>query len=155
HESEAQRCIAMRAHVLWSDTVAEGHGMANIRLVIGLSIVVSAASCGKDVEPQAPSPPLSPPKREPPPRPPAPRAAVVADTCSGTWPSYWQDPAPAFAAMWTGQKISDAPPPGWSGPVFRLSDRFPRTPQDDRGAQPWRDPKFDALFAPGTSTSQR
>lgn len=130
--------------------------MASIRLVIGLSIVASA-SCGKDVEPQAPSPPLAPENRAPPPppQPPAPRAAVVADTCSATWPSYWQDPAPAFAAMWTGQKISDAPAPGWSGPVFRLSDRFPRTPQDDRGAQPWRDPKFDALFVPGTSMSQR
>lgn len=92
------------------------------------------------------------------PAPPAaggPRASVAQNPCSGTFPSYWQDPAPKFALMWEGQTISNQPPSGWAGPVFRLSDRYPRTPVDDGGAQAWRDRKYDALFNPATSQEQK
>ena len=71
-------------------------------------------------------------------------------TCTGTFPSYWQDPAPDFAAMWADQVVSDAPPSGWTGPVFRLSDDYPRQPVDEGAAQPWRDARFDPMFASGT-----
>lgn len=84
-----------------------------------------------------------------------PRAPVVANTCGKIYPSYWQDPAPEFAAMWAGQQVSNAPPQGWSGPVFQLSDRFPSTPQDDSGAQPWRDSRYDKLFDPSTPTAEK
>lgn len=83
------------------------------------------------------------------------RAPVVRDTCSGTFPSYWQDPAPRFADMWQDQTISNQPPPGWSGPVFRLSDRFPTSAVDDSGAQAWRDKKYDALFAANTPQDRK
>jgi hypothetical protein len=82
-----------------------------------------------------------------------PRAALVANPCTGTFPSYWQDPAPKFAEMWAGQTISNQPPANWKGPVFRLSDRFPAQPVDDGGAQPWRDARYDAMFSPSTSQS--
>lgn len=76
-----------------------------------------------------------------------PRAPVVADTCTNTYPAYWQDPDPKYAAMWRGQEISDQPPEGWSGQVFALSDEYPTEPVDDSGAQGWRDAKYDALFS--------
>lgn len=77
------------------------------------------------------------------------------NTCTGTWPSYWQDPEPRFKAQWEGQSISNQPPKGWSGPVFRLSDAFPKRPVDHAAAQPWRDSKFDVLFTKGTSTGDK
>lgn len=83
------------------------------------------------------------------------RATVVRDSCSGTFPSYWQDPAPRFADMWDGQTVSNRPPQGWKAPVFRLSDRYPAAPVDDGGAQPWRDRKYDAMFAANTSLDVR
>jgi hypothetical protein len=73
------------------------------------------------------------------------------NTCTGTYPGYWQDVDPKFAAMWKGQTISNAPTTAYTGPVFKLSDDFPRQPVDDRPNQPWRDKKFDALFDPATS----
>jgi hypothetical protein len=83
------------------------------------------------------------------------RAPVVSGTCSGTFPSYWQDPAPGFASMWTGQTISNQPPSDWKGPVFRLSDRFPTAPVGDGGAQAWRDTKYEAMFSPATPVDSR
>ncbi len=74
--------------------------------------------------------------------------SAASGTCTGVFPSYWQDPA--FPDMWTGQAISNAPPARWDGPVFRLSDAYPREPVDDGAAQGWRDARFDALFDPAT-----
>ena len=82
-------------------------------------------------------------------------SVAVVDTCSGTYPSYWQDPAAKFAPQWAGQEISNVPPQNWQGPVFRLSDAYPRQPVDDRAAQPWRDSRFDALFAASTSQAKK
>jgi hypothetical protein len=76
-------------------------------------------------------------------------------TCTGTFPSYWQDPDPRFADMWRGQTVSNAPPEGWSGPVFRLSDAYPAEPVDDAASQPWRDARFDALFVPSTEPAAK
>ncbi|MBT0570150.1 hypothetical protein KIK84_07425 [Curvibacter sp. CHRR-16] len=73
-----------------------------------------------------------------------------ANTCTGTYPSYWQDIAPKFADMWKGQTISNAPTGAYSGPIFKLSDDYPRQPVDDKAHQPWRSSKFDALFDPAT-----
>lgn len=79
-----------------------------------------------------------------------PTVAPVVDsgTCTGTYPSYWQDPK--FPEMYEGQLVSDQPPAGYQGPVFRLSDDFPREPVDEADSQPWRDARFDALFDPAT-----
>jgi hypothetical protein len=57
--------------------------------------------------------------------------------------------------MWQGQTVSNAPPEGWTGPRFRLSDAFPRAPVDDAASQPWRDRRFDALFEPSTGEADR
>jgi hypothetical protein len=84
-----------------------------------------------------------------------PRAAVVRDACSGAFPSYWQDPDPRFADMWKGQAISNQPPKDWSGPVFRLSDRFPTSAAVDSGAQGWGDKKYDVLFAADTAQDRK
>ncbi|GHA13585.1 hypothetical protein GCM10008090_24150 [Arenicella chitinivorans] len=79
-----------------------------------------------------------------------PVAQPVADTgtCTGTYPSYWQDPK--FPEMYEGQLVSDQPPSGYQGPVFRLSDDFPRELVDESASQPWRAERFDALFDPAT-----
>ena len=70
-------------------------------------------------------------------------------TCTGIFPSYWQDPAEKFLPMWEGQIVSNAPPKGWKGPVFRLSDAYPIAPDHD-DEQPWRASRFDPLFLPST-----
>lgn len=69
-------------------------------------------------------------------------------TCSGVYPSYWQDPK--FPDMYAGQTISDQPSDDYDGPVFQLSDDFPTQLVDERPDQPWRDAKFDAMFDPST-----
>jgi hypothetical protein len=114
------------------------------RLLLGAAVLVAHVSCSGS-------------SRTPPSNtgPSGPRAPVVADTCGQIYPSYWQDPAPAFAAMWAGQYISNAPPQNWSGPVFKLSDRFPSTSQDDSGAQSWRNSRYDKLFDPATPTAEK
>lgn len=76
-------------------------------------------------------------------------------TCAGVFPSYWQDPDTTFRPMWRGQTISNTPPEGWSGPVFRLSDAYPTERQDDAAAQPWRNARFDALFDPATDPATK
>lgn len=77
------------------------------------------------------------------------------DTCTGTYPSYWQDINPKFADMWKGQDLSDAPTGAYSGPIFKLADDFPRHPVDDKANEPWRAAKFDALFDPATSQDKK
>lgn len=76
---------------------------------------------------------------------------VPVDTCTGTYPSYWQDIAPKFAEMWKGQVISNAPSGAYVGQVFKLADAYPQQPVDDKANQPWRTAKFDAMFNPATS----
>lgn len=78
-----------------------------------------------------------------------------ADTCTGTYPAYWQDIDPKFAEMWQDQVITNAPTAAYSGPVFRLSDGYPRQPVDDKANQPWRAAKFDAMFLPATSRDKK
>ncbi len=82
-------------------------------------------------------------------------AASPPDTCTGTYPSYWQDITPKFAEMWKGQAISNAPTGAYTGPVFKLSDDYPRKPVDDKANQPWRAAKFDALFDPATPQDKK
>ncbi len=73
------------------------------------------------------------------------------NTCTGTYPAYWQDINPKFAEMWKGQSISNAPSGAYTGPVFKLADDYPNAPVDDIANQPWRAAKFDALFDEHTS----
>ena len=80
-------------------------------------------------------------------------AAKEIDVCSGTYPSYWQDPK--FPAQWEGQTITDAPDGAWKRPVFRLMDQYPTQRVDDAKNQPWRHKKFDALFKPQTSAEHK
>jgi hypothetical protein len=84
-----------------------------------------------------------------------PPSSTPADTCTGAYPSYWQDIAPKFSDMWAGQLISNAPTQSWTDLVFKLSDAYPQQPVDDSKAQPWRAKKFDALFAEGTPEPQK
>ena len=80
---------------------------------------------------------------------------VMENTCSGTWPGYWQDVDPKFQEMWAGQTITNAPTAAWTGPVFKLSDKYPTKPVDDAAHQKWRDKKFDALFDMNTSQKKK
>lgn len=77
------------------------------------------------------------------------------DTCTGTYPSYWQDVNPKFAEMWKGQDLSNAPTGAYSGPIFKLSDDYPRQPVDDKANQLWRAAKFDAMFDPAISQEKK
>lgn len=79
-------------------------------------------------------------------------ATAVADRCDGPYPAYWQDPAFTDTGMWAGQRISNQPPAGYDGPVFRLSQRFPDSLPDDRGDWQWL--RYDP-FRPGQSREQR
>ncbi|MBN1208437.1 MAG: hypothetical protein JXB05_26490 [Myxococcaceae bacterium] len=54
-----------------------------------------------------------------------PPATGGAGTCDGPYPNYWQDPKFTSVGMWQGQEISNQPPSGWTGPVFRLSQQYP------------------------------
>lgn len=83
------------------------------------------------------------------------KAYTPVDTCTGTYPSYWQDINPKFAEMWKGQDLSNAPTGAYSGPIFKLSDDYPRQPVDDKANQPWRAPRFDAMFDPATSQDKK
>ena len=76
------------------------------------------------------------------------------NTCTQTYPSYWQDPNPKFTKMWEGQTISNVPTSLWDEGVFALSDKYPRElVVEPKKNQPWYNAKFDALF--DESTSQR
>ncbi|WP_022943925.1 hypothetical protein [Pseudoalteromonas ruthenica] len=76
-----------------------------------------------------------------------------ANTCSGQYPSYWQDPD--FPDMWPGQAISNVPTLVYDGPTFALSDAYPKQAVDDSQAQKWRDKKFDALFDESTDAKTK
>ena len=79
----------------------------------------------------------------------------MENTCTGTWPSYWQDVDVKFREMWAGQTITNAPTSAWKQPVFRLSDKYPAEPVDDKESQKWRDKKFDPLFQANTSQADK
>lgn len=87
--------------------------------------------------------------------PPARAATPTESTCGDVYPSYWQDPDPRFSAMWAGQQVSNAPPAGWTGPVFRLSDGYPAATVDDAASQPWRDARFAPMFDPATDQATK
>ncbi|REK06403.1 MAG: hypothetical protein DWQ36_13480 [Acidobacteria bacterium] len=86
---------------------------------------------------------------------PAAGTAVDPNTCRSIYPSYWQDPNPKFAEQWVGQQVSNVPPEGYTGPVFRLSDGYPTSLPDERADQPWRDARFDAMFDPSTDQATK
>lgn len=72
-----------------------------------------------------------------------------ANTCSGVYPSYWQDPDPKFAEQWAHQEITNQPPKDWGGRVFKISDNYQLAASamdGDVDSQLWRDDKFDAMF---------
>lgn len=79
--------------------------------------------------------------------------AASNGTCTGTYPSYWQDPK--FPEMYEGQKISDQPGDGYKGPIFQLSDAYPTELVDERAEQPWRDTKFDPMFEATTDQANK
>jgi len=93
-----------------------------------------------------------------PPTAPAAPPAHNDSTCTGTWPSYWQDPTFDKTTMWEDQQVSDTPKsqhwdksnPQYTNPAFRISDAFSTGRPDDPKTQKWRDKKFDALFKPDT-----
>src|SRR5260221_10905638 len=90
-------------------------------------------------------------------------AAAAAGTCTGVWPSYWQDPAFAQVGMWRAQKVSNTPVsqnwtpenPGYTNPAFRLSDADSSGKADDPRPPKWRDKKFEAMFRPGISQAEK
>ncbi|MBN1207590.1 MAG: hypothetical protein JXB05_22165 [Myxococcaceae bacterium] len=58
-------------------------------------------------------------------------------TCSGPYPSYWQDPKFTSTGMWMGQTISNQPPADWKGPIFQLSQQYPSTLPSGE-PEPWK-----------------
>jgi hypothetical protein len=123
-------------------------------------ILALLLACGD--EDKTPKEPVK-PEAVKPAAPALPSSVPVGNTCSGTYPSYWQDPAFAAQGMWEGQKVSNTPEsagwtpdkPYYTNPVFQLSDKLPAAPVDDRGSQPWRDEKYGAIFAAGTAAATR
>ncbi|MGB0515241.1 MAG: hypothetical protein ACPGJE_10420, partial [Wenzhouxiangellaceae bacterium] len=124
-----------------------------------LSLTLGLVACGERSEPESAdsvdsasthemtsTAPATPPAT-------ADREAAAQGTCTGTYPSYWQDPA--FPEMYESQLVSNQPEAGYQGPVFRLSDAYPEVPVDERADQPWRDDQFDALFDPETDPETR
>ena len=113
--------------------------------MLALAAMPPLSSCGVSAadEPQARSPGAATAKR-----------VAIASPCSGTWPSYWQDPAFQQSGMWKGQTISDTPAaqnwtprnPAYTNPAFRIADRFSAGRPDDPRAMTWRDRRFAALF---------
>ncbi|HYI00886.1 hypothetical protein [Hyalangium sp.] len=58
-------------------------------------------------------------------------------TCSGPYPSYWQDAKFDSVGMWKGQEISNRPRPGTTEPVFRLSQQYPSQLPDSSPDEGW------------------
>lgn len=56
-------------------------------------------------------------------------------TCTGAYPSYFQDPAFAKTGMWDNQVTINQAYPGWKGPIFSLSDAYSSAKPDS--AAPW------------------
>ena len=117
----------------------------NVKYLIPLLLAGFLFACAEDKEPVQPAE-ISPAE-------PAPALTAVANTCSGTYPSYWQDPK--FPEMYAGQEVSNQAPAGYTGRVFELSDTYPTSYVDEAADQPWRNNKFDAMFVPGTDNATK
>ncbi len=63
-------------------------------------------------------------------------SVVASDTCTGAYPSYFQDPAFSSTGMWDNEVIINQPPEGWGGPVFNLSDAYSTAVPDSE--EPWQ-----------------
>ena len=61
--------------------------------------------------------------------------APSSSTCTGTYPSYFQDPAFTKTGMWDNQVIINQAYPGWKGPIFQLSDAYSAAKADQQ--MPW------------------
>ncbi|MGL5489237.1 MAG: hypothetical protein ACRDC6_23540, partial [Shewanella sp.] len=59
----------------------------------------------------------------------------ASTTCTGTYPSYFQEPAFSKTGMWDNQVIINQAYPGWQGPIFRLSDAYSSAKADTQ--MPW------------------
>ena len=73
-------------------------------------------------------------------------ASAGHSNCTGTYPSYFQDPEFTQEGMWDNQAIINQPPSDWKGPVFRLSDDYGSAKPE--GNYPWEafnpfDPALD------------
>jgi hypothetical protein len=77
-------------------------------------------------------------------------AAAAQSTCSGKYPSYFQDPAFAPTGMWDDQAVINQPPRSWRGPVFKLSDAYGRARPET--TYPWS--KFNP-FDPKLGNAER
>lgn len=77
-------------------------------------------------------------------------ARAGSSTCTGTYPSYFQDPAFAKTGMWDKQVVINQPPADWQGPVFKLSDGYAAAKPEQ--GYPWQ--RYDP-FAAGLSPQQR
>lgn len=75
---------------------------------------------------------------------------AVPSTCSGSYPSYFQDPAFSNTGMWTNQVTINQPTPNWTGPVFQLSDAYGTAVPESE--YPWL--KFNP-FDPSLSQQQK
>jgi len=115
-----------------------------MKMLVNVALVGIACIAGSAFANEAASPKSS-----------ANKAYTPVDTCTGTYPSYWQDVNPKFAEMWKGQDLTNAPTGAYSGSVFKLSDAYPSQPADDKANQPWRAAKFDAMFNPETSQAKK
>jgi len=65
------------------------------------------------------------------------QSLALAGTCTGAYPSYFQDPAFGRAEVWGNQRVINQPAPGWKGPVFRLSDAYGRARPEPESAYNW------------------
>ncbi len=63
------------------------------------------------------------------------KPAASSSTCTGTYPSYFQDPAFTKTGMWDNQVIINQAYPGWKGPIFQLSDAYSAAKADQQ--MPW------------------
>ncbi|UML92395.1 hypothetical protein [Shewanella xiamenensis] len=63
------------------------------------------------------------------------KPAPSSSTCTGTYPSYFQDPAFTKTGMWDNQVIINQAYPGWKGPIFQLSDAYSAAKADQQ--MPW------------------
>lgn len=81
-----------------------------------------------------------------------PSAALNSSTCTGTYPSYFQDPAFTATGMWDNQVIINRPTADWRGPVFAISDAYSTAVPESELDYPWL--KFNP-FDPNLSPSEK
>lgn len=77
---------------------------------------------------------------------------AATNACEGPYPSYWQDRAFNGSGMWADEVISNQPPTGYTGPVFRLAQNYPSAPVND--SQDWGWTAFDP-FQEGLSQDEK